>query len=292
MEYFVAVVDHGGVTKAANALYIAQPSLSQAIRVLERELGTDLFDRSGRTMTLTPAGAVFETGARAALRDADRARARVAAVRDLHTGRLRIAASAAMALDPLPAAVATLRQKHPNIQVFITEPGSPSEVINDVRLGRAEIGLTYLDVPTGPLVTLPMGDQELGLAIAQDLGAHLTSPFPLDRLHEIPLILESREGTGTNAVDEVIRRSGATVVVRTAFRHAAWELVQQGVGAAILPMEFARTRIRRVMTIPTDPPLTRPVGVVHRKAVLSPAAQAFMWVISQPLTQPTPLPDR
>ncbi|MGE9808543.1 acyl-CoA dehydrogenase family protein [Janibacter sp. G1551] len=70
--------------------------------------------------------------------------------------------SAAVALDPLPAAVATLRQKHPNIQVFITEPGSPSEVINDVRLGRAEIGLTYLDVPTGPLVTLHRSGNGVG----------------------------------------------------------------------------------------------------------------------------------
>lgn len=292
MEYFVAVIDNGGVTKAANALYIAQPSLSQAIRSLEREVGAELFDRGGRTMTLTDAGKVFETGARVTLRDAERARARVASVRALQSGRLRIAASPAMALDPLPAAVARMRELHPNIQFFITEPGSPSEVVTDVRLGRAEIGLTYLDVATGPLVSVPFGDQELGLAIAQDLAADLPSPFPLDRLHEVPLVLESREGTGNNVVDEVIRSSGATVVVRTAFRHAAWELVQQGVGAAILPIDFARTRIRRVVTIPTDPPLVRPIGAVHRKAVLSPAAQVFMRVLHQPLTQPTPLRDR
>ncbi|WP_159298262.1 LysR family transcriptional regulator, partial [Raoultella terrigena] len=142
-------------TKAANALYIAQPSLSQAIRSLEREVGVELFDRTGRSMTLTPAGEVFEVGARAVIRAAARARAGVAPVRDLHSGRLGIAASSAMALGLLPAAVARLRARHPNLQLMITEPGSPSEIVTDVRLGRAEIGLTYLDVDTGPLVTAP-----------------------------------------------------------------------------------------------------------------------------------------
>ncbi|WP_370943249.1 LysR family transcriptional regulator [Amycolatopsis sp. cg5] len=56
VEYFVAVVDHGGVTKAAEALFLAQPSLSQAVRQLERELGAELFDRTGRHLVLTAAG--------------------------------------------------------------------------------------------------------------------------------------------------------------------------------------------------------------------------------------------
>ncbi len=292
VEYFISVVDCGGVTKAANQLYIAQPSLSQAVRTLEREVGAELFDRSGRSMTLTPAGKVFEVGARAVIRDAARARAGVAAVRDLRAGRLRIAADSAMALDPLPAAAALLQERHPGIQLSITEPESPSEIVADVRLGRAEIGLTYLDVDTGPLITVPFGDQELGLATAEDRAAGLPNPFPLDRLHEIPLVLGNREGTGDNAVDAAIRSSGATVVVRTAFRQAAWELLQLGVGAAILPVDFARDRIRRVAAIPTDPPLSRPIGAVHRKTPLSPAAKAFMRVVRQPLTQPTPVHNR
>ncbi|WP_443209948.1 LysR family transcriptional regulator, partial [Rhodococcus rhodochrous] len=60
VTYFVAVVDHGGITKAAQALYISQPSLSQAIRTLERRLDTTLFDRTGRRLTLTEDGRVLE----------------------------------------------------------------------------------------------------------------------------------------------------------------------------------------------------------------------------------------
>lgn len=55
LEYFLAVVDHGGVNKAAVALRVAQPSLSQAVRKLEKGLGTELFHRVGRRVVLSPA---------------------------------------------------------------------------------------------------------------------------------------------------------------------------------------------------------------------------------------------
>jgi DNA-binding transcriptional LysR family regulator len=63
LEYFLAVVDHGGVNRAAAALYLAQPSLSQSIRALERDLGHQLFHRVGRRLVLTDAGQA-KTGVR------------------------------------------------------------------------------------------------------------------------------------------------------------------------------------------------------------------------------------
>ncbi|MDN5654994.1 MAG: LysR family transcriptional regulator, partial [Kocuria sp.] len=56
LEYFVAVVDHGGVSRAAEALHVAQPTISQGLRVLDRELNADLFVRTGRRLTPSPAG--------------------------------------------------------------------------------------------------------------------------------------------------------------------------------------------------------------------------------------------
>src|SRR5437763_4983385 len=80
LEYLVAVVDHGGFTRAADALFVAQPSLSQGVRTLEAELGVPLFHRLGRRVELTSAGEALLEPARRMLRDATTARAAVAEV--------------------------------------------------------------------------------------------------------------------------------------------------------------------------------------------------------------------
>ncbi|MFD0656241.1 LysR family transcriptional regulator [Thermocatellispora tengchongensis] len=81
LEYFLAVVDHGGFNRAAKALYIAQPSLSQAIRNLEKELAGPLFHRIGRRVVLTDAGHALIEPARQVIRSVEVAQASVASVR-------------------------------------------------------------------------------------------------------------------------------------------------------------------------------------------------------------------
>ncbi|WP_312717922.1 LysR family transcriptional regulator [Mobilicoccus sp.] len=284
IEYFVAVVDHGSVTKAAAALFIAQPSLSQAIRALEREVGVELFDRSGRSLTLTPAGRTFEAGARAALREADRARERVDAVRDLRAGRLRVATTPLLALDPLPAAASRLRQRHPDIQFHVSQPGSAAAVVGEIRSGRAEIGLTHLEVPTGSLLVHPLPEQVFGLAVSADSAAGMPDPFPLTRLAEVPLVAEWGDSAGQTPESGVVDRYGGRVVMWSAHPQAMWELVRLGVGAAILPLhlDLGRARGRGVRVFETEPVLTRRVGVVHRNGPLSPAARAFTEILLPP----------
>ena len=68
VEHVIGVVEHGGFTRAAAALHISQPALSQSVRTLERELGSDLFVRAGRSVTLTAAGEAFLAPARRGLR--------------------------------------------------------------------------------------------------------------------------------------------------------------------------------------------------------------------------------
>src|SRR4051812_6277723 len=82
IQYAVAVIDHGGFTRAAAALYVSQPSLSQGVANLEAELGTPLFRRVGRRVVLTAAGEAFQEPARQLLRDARTIREVVGAVRD------------------------------------------------------------------------------------------------------------------------------------------------------------------------------------------------------------------
>ena len=91
----------GGVTRAAGRLHVAQPSLSQALRALESELGVELFHRVGRGLRLSPAGEALLGPARQILRSIEEARGAMAGVRELETGTIEIAALATLAVDPM-----------------------------------------------------------------------------------------------------------------------------------------------------------------------------------------------
>jgi DNA-binding transcriptional LysR family regulator len=118
----VAVVDHGGFTKAARALHVAQPSLSQAVRALEVELGTDLFVRGGRRVVLTAAGDALIGPARLALRDARTARDAVAEVAGLRGGRLDALCLPTLAVHPVAGLIGRFRGAHPDVLVRLVEP--------------------------------------------------------------------------------------------------------------------------------------------------------------------------
>src|SRR4051794_29436136 len=158
LEYVVAVVDHGGFTRAADALMVAQPSLSQGVRTLENELGVDLFHRLGRRVALTAAGEALIDPARRMLRDAATTRAAVAAGAGLQAGRLDLAALPTLAVDPLAPLIGTFRAAHPGISVHVTEPEEGHVVSDLVRSGRVEVGLT--DLP-GPTRSEGRGDDDL-----------------------------------------------------------------------------------------------------------------------------------
>jgi DNA-binding transcriptional LysR family regulator len=277
IEYFVAVVDHGGITKAANALYLAQPSLSQAIRGLEREVGTELFDRGGRRLELTKAGRAFEVRARRVIRDVELAREKVEEVREMRTGRLQVAAVPDLTLHPLPGVVRRLRDAHPGIEVRVRDPGGPSGVVAAVRRGNAELGLTTLPVKAESLTVERLRGQRLVLAMAPELAARLPDPVPQAMLGELPLIREIDDGLPALLDDPDVLAHDAPGAIRCGLRQMAWDLVLSGAGMAVLAEGFVRTQFGDdVHRRDLEPELRRQIGLVYRAGQLSPAGQAFI----------------
>jgi DNA-binding transcriptional LysR family regulator len=269
VKYFLAVIDHGGITRAAKALYVAQPSLSQAIRSLERQLDVRLFDRSGRQLTLTPAGESFAETARQIHRDIDRAHAEVQAVRNLTAGRLELAATPTLELDPLPELASRLRHAHPGLLLSVVAPGGAAEVVNEVRQGHAEIGLTELPVKTETLRVWPLETQEITLVLPVAMAVDLPDPVPLNAIADIPLVTTD---TGIRTLPPM----AATVAVQSAHWPAVWDLVRLGAGATFLPKRLAERRGENVVVRSTVPKLEQSIGLVYRPGPLSPAARAFL----------------
>lgn len=276
VEYFVTVVDHRSITKAAKALYISQPSLSQAIRNLEGQLGVQLFDRSGRQLTLTAEGESFVGPARQILADVKRAKERVHAVRELATGRLEISALSTLAVDPLPDLTSRLHQRHPGILVDVQDPGSSVGVVSQVRRGQAELGLTELPVVGDTLQSQELWVQEIVIVLPPALAAELPDPVPLEAVGGIPLVLEFSGSQGRARLDETLDQAIGHVAVECAHREAIWELVMHGAGATFLPRRIAESELSGVVVRSTKPQIRRSVGFVFRPGPLSPAAQAFL----------------
>jgi len=175
LEYFLAVVEHGTLTKAAAALHLAQPSLSQMIKTLERDLGTQLFHRVGRRLVLSPAGHVLIDPARVVLRDAATARATVAEVRGLTGGRLDLASLSTLAVDPLAPLVGAFRRTFPRVAIGLLEPEDAGAVGALVSNGVCELGVGHLPTGTGELVEHDLGEQELFVVLPPDTP-HVSAP--------------------------------------------------------------------------------------------------------------------
>lgn len=171
LQYFVAVVEEGSFTRAAQRLFVAQPSLSKQLAALESELGGALLERLPRGVRLTPSGRAFLPDARATILSAERARRSAQMAHDLTAGELEIATVMSIAIGLLPESIRALRTQHPGILVSLREYVHREALEEDVRSGVSDIAIgpkpRAWDGPTTSLgweefvVLLPEGDPEL-----------------------------------------------------------------------------------------------------------------------------------
>src|SRR5688572_8857722 len=190
LRLFVAVAEHGGFTAAADAVHVAQPAVSLAVRELEQELGASLFTRSRAGARLTAAGDALLGPARQALRDVEHAAAAVAAVTGLVAGQLDLACLPTLAADPVADLVGRFRREHPGVAVRLGAPLDGDELADAVRSGAAEVGVTDQGTASAGLEEIEIGEQEL-FAVSPPTRPRTARPayLRLDRLEGVPLVL-------------------------------------------------------------------------------------------------------
>ena len=149
---FVAVVENGSVTAAAQALSLAQSTVSEAIAALERELGTALIahKRGSRTVALTPAGKVLLPRARDVLAAVEKSYAAVAKAASSARGVVNIIANESVSTYVLSHVLTTMRQRWPNIQFTVSVAACP-EIREGVRSGAFDLGLLLTPANRKPL---------------------------------------------------------------------------------------------------------------------------------------------
>jgi DNA-binding transcriptional LysR family regulator len=269
------VLDEGGFTGAADRLGVSQPAVSQSVGALERELGVELFHRLGRGVRPSDAGRALVAPARLALRDVAAAREAVAGVLGLEQGQLELACLPTLAAAPLAALVGAFRERHPGVTIRLLDPDDSADLVDLVRTGRCELGLTG-PTPLDDLVATPLGHQEFRAVLPP--GRVRAEVLTLDELATMPMVAPPRGSSSRDLLDSVLAERGLspTIVVEAAQREAVLPLVRAGAGAALVPLALAEAGRRLGCDVARfEPPLGRPVVLVHRAAGLSPAAAAF-----------------
>ncbi len=237
LEYVLAVAEEASFTRAAARTHVAQPGISAQVRRLEEELGERLFDRSGRTVTLTAAGEAVLPFARAALSAVAAARAAVEDLSGLVRGQVSVGMVTACPVELMPAAVAGFHREHPDVEVSLIEDDSDG-LLAGVAGGAIEVALVGLaDDPPAGIAVQVIADEPLYAAVAREHELASRSSVPVRALAEHDLIALPRGTGGRTALETACARAGVAprIVIEASDPRVLAAMAQRGLGVAILP---------------------------------------------------------
>jgi DNA-binding transcriptional LysR family regulator len=282
LEYFLAIVDHDGFGRAAQQLHIAQPSLSQAIANLERELGVPLFHRIGRGVVLSTAGSELIEPARQVLRDLRTAKATMDSVKGLRRGTVELVTMPSPGIEPLGSLTRRFTARFPGITLDAAAAFTPAEVVEKVRQGVCELGLVGTSSPvSAPGVdVLPLEEQPFVLVGGPDGPFPDTDPVPHSALAGARMIVSPGGSLMRQIVDDLLAEGAQMhIVAEVAHRTSILPLVLQGVGLAVLPAAWAPLARRAgARAARLEPTAHLQIALLSRAAPLTPAARAFLAV--------------
>src|SRR5687767_2284032 len=236
LRYFLAAAEHGSFSAAAQALLMAQPSLSDQIRRLEAELGVPLFTRAGRRLELTEAGRMLRPQAERTLAAAEEAVESVKEVRTLTGGTASFGTFGSAHHFLLGGLVQDFRRRYPDVRVRVVGQNS-AEVADAVREGLLEAGLIALPIDDRGLQVRPSIREENHYVSASP--QRLTKAITIEQLAAAPLILyDARWGAVDpmrRQLDERAQRAGVRIEpdIEVEYMTAALDLAARRLGDTI-----------------------------------------------------------
>jgi LysR family transcriptional regulator, cyn operon transcriptional activator len=281
LRYLKAVADHGSFTRAAAALHVSQPALSQQIRELEERMGLQLLDRSGRTVRPTDAGEAYLRHVRRALDELEVGGRAIRDVQDLSSGTLRLGFTPSFAIYMLGPLIRRYRDRFPGIVLTITEMAQ-EEMELALGADALDLGLAFSDVVAEDVEWLPLHAERLSLIVGQrHPAANGNREMDAAALAAEPLALLGPSFATRAMVDRYMRRNGVHphVAVEANSIAAIVEIVRLAELATILPETLAQEQ-RGLCIVRLKPAIdSRRVALLQRRGgYRSGASRAFVVV--------------
>ncbi|MBI4635643.1 MAG: LysR family transcriptional regulator [Candidatus Rokubacteria bacterium] len=286
-EVFLAVARARSFRRAAEALHLSQPALSQHVAELETELSARLLDRLGRSVTLTEAGQLLEEHAQRLFATLTSAREAIGELQGLRRGSLLIGASTTPGIYVLPGVIGAFRQRYPGVDLRLR--------IANSRVIEERLRANELDLGVVGGHHLGPGEECLAAGLLDELMLLVPPSHPWARRREIPPerlaeqpLLVREEGSATRRVTErALERAGITFRIAMELDHieAIKQAVMAGLGVAFLSIHAVRGEVATGRLQPLrlrGIRIQRHFHVIHSEArTLSPSARAFTALLEE-----------
>ncbi|WP_405216573.1 LysR substrate-binding domain-containing protein [Agrococcus sp. Ld7] len=278
LRAFDAIARAGTFTRAAEQLFIAQPSLSRQVAALEAELGTPLFRRGAAGAALTAAGELLLPIARRMFAEERVAHEQLDELAGLRRGSVRLGAPPTLCVSLVADVLAAFRGAHPGVDLHITEGGS-GLLMEALQEGALDLALVVTrdarPVPAA-IEVVPLLSEEL--VVVSGEGHHLQHEVSLAELARVPQVAFNRGYDLRVATDAAFAAAGLTpaIAVEGAEMDAVLRFVERGIGVAVVPAMVVvdRPGLRSARLV--RPSLCRTVNLARRADVQPSAASTAM----------------
>ena len=280
LRYFFAVARAGSFTRAAEELGIAQPSLSQQIRALEKNIGTPLFERLGRSVRLTAFGEALRAPALAILQQVAMAENSLANLRDGVRGRLRVGVIPTILPYWIAPRIGDFRDSFPDVDLQLVEDQTP-RLVEQLQSGDLDIAVASLPVKNPDIICSELFREPLLLAVAKGHPLAANPEVDLDACVDEPLLLLKEGHCLRDNVLTACTRSKAELrsIFETNQLESIFQLIQSGFGVTLVP-EMASSHGAGCALIPLKGTPARRVGYLRaRRHVLTrPMRELTSWL--------------
>ncbi len=289
LQAFVAVVDQGSFSRAAQTLHLTQPAITKRVQVLEARVGTTLFDRFQRRIILTEAGRLLLPNARQILQQMNHAELAIRNLSGSVAGPLTLATSHHIGLHRLPALIKEFSRRYPDVELDLQFMES-DKAYEAVASGRVELAVAPLHPdPPQAIVGEPIRQDPWAFVVAP--GHPLTMPGHADlaALSAYNAILPEPTTHTYRIVQQLFAQQQVPLkaVMPTNYLETIKMMVSVGLGWSVLPVSMLDSSL---VVLPQElGHLERRLGaILHRDRILSNAARAIVELASQPAHTPPP----
>jgi DNA-binding transcriptional LysR family regulator len=292
LEIFAKVAELGSFSRAAEALFLTQPTISEHVRSLEDELGVQLLDRLGRGATPTRAGQLLLGYARRMLALSREAHQALERFQGRMSGELVVGGSTIPGEYVLPALIGQFKSKYPDISISL-HIGSSRQVSDWVEEGRVEVGVVGARPAARTLEAKELMPDELVVVVAATHPWATRRVTTLADLQKEPMVVRERGSGSRDAVEHALQEAGISpaslrLVGEMGSTQAVKQAVRAGVGIALISKRAVEDECRAGLLACVkvkDLRIARAFHLVtHRDRTRSPLAEAFVeFIESQPV---------